>query len=126
MIHGNGGIMKGETMQVVTISRAYYEELLKYKALYQNEKSHTETLEAIIDRILPECIEIIAKEDEIGVLILGDYETEEHDRDITNNRVSKMDPSERWTQEQRDDIEKAMASIADTIVEQLFSGDCDE
>lgn len=126
MIHGNGGIMKGETMQVVTISRTHYEELLKYKALYQNEKSHTETLEAIIDRILPECIEVIAKEDEIDVLSLGDYETEEHDKDITNNRVDKMDPSERWTQEQRDDIEKAMASIADTIVEQLFSGDCDE
>lgn len=126
MIRGNGGIMKGETMQVVTISRTYYEELLKYRALYQNEKSHTETLEAIIDRILPECIEVIAKEGEIDVLSLGDYETEEHDRDITNSRVGKMDPSERWTQEQRDDIEKAMASIADTIVEQLFSGDCDE
>lgn len=112
-------------MQVVTISRVYYEELLKYKALYQNEKSHTETLEAIIDRILPECIEVIAKEDEISVLSLGDYETEEHGKDITN-RASKVDPSERWTQEQRDDIEKAVVSIAGTIVEYLFSGDCDE
>lgn len=113
-------------MQVVTISRAYYEELLKYKALYQNEKSHTETLEAIVDRILPECIEVIAKEDEIVVLSLDDYETEERDKDITNNGVSKMDQLERWTQEQRDDIEKAIASIADTVVEYLFSGDCDE
>lgn len=126
MIHGSGGIMKGETMQVVTISRAHYEELLKYKALYQNEKSHTETLEAIIDRILPERIEVIAKEDEIEVLDFDDYETEEHDKDITNNEVSKVDPSERWTQEQRDDIEKAVISIADTIAEHLFSGDCDE
>lgn len=113
-------------MQVVTISRTYYEELLKYKALYQNEKSHTETLEAIIDRILPERIEVIAKEDEIEVLDFDDYETEEHDKDITNNKVSKVDPSERWTQEQRDDIEKAVISIADTIAEHLFSGDCDE
>lgn len=126
MIHGSGGIMKGEAMQVVTISRAHYEELLKYKALYQNEKSHTETLEAIIDRILPERIEVIAKEDEIEVLDFDDYETEEHDKDITNNEVSKVDPSERWTQEQRDDIEKAVISIADTIAEHLFSGDCDE
>ena len=46
-------VVKGEIMaNQIVINRDEYEDLLKYKALYENEKSHSETLEAIINKII--------------------------------------------------------------------------
>lgn len=69
--------MKGRIEMKVLISEQEYENLLKYKALYENEKSHTETLKAILDKILPAGTQ---------VEIRGNVEscTEQQKRDISN------------------------------------------
>lgn len=100
------------------ISREGYEELLKYKALYQNEKSHTQTLQAIINKLLQDkpievctlCDNDIDIEDEIGM----------EDEEPTDVVIIVDNPTLPWTKEQKDDINRAAKDVAKTILSYLY------
>ncbi len=97
-------------MEKVIINKDEYEDLLKYRDLYQNEKNHSETLQAIVDRLLDhidDSAKVTQPEDDYdgGIVVIGLIDEDDDDFEI------------KGTREQKRDIDNAMSDISKTLYE---------
>ena len=97
-------------METVVLSRSVYEELIKYKALYENEKSHSETLSTIISKLVEDI-----RGSEISSAPYGEVMDLGSVKDNIEDSIDYL--PRHWLREQREDIAEAVAGICTTLEE---------
>lgn len=97
-------------METVVLSRSVYEELIKYKALYENEKSHSETLSTIISKLVEDI-----RGSEISPAPYGEVMDLGSIKDNIEDSINYL--PRHWLREQREDIAEAVAGICTTLEE---------
>lgn len=97
-------------METVVLSKSAYEELIKYKALYENEKSHSETLSAIISKLVED-----TRGGEISSAPCGEVMDLGSIEDNIEDSINYL--PRHWLREQREDIAEAVAGICTTLEE---------